>query len=80
MFLISGILCITGPTLGIIICNIITSIFHLAILILATVFARYEDVYLCNCIINFSASTVGMILSATASVSTIVTMLSTEYR
>ena len=51
---------------------------HLVILILASIFARYEDVYLCNCIVNFSASTVGMILSATASVLSIVTMLSAE--
>eukprot|EP00091_Calanus_sinicus_P017365 TRINITY_DN37527_c0_g1_i1.p2 TRINITY_DN37527_c0_g1~~TRINITY_DN37527_c0_g1_i1.p2 ORF type:complete len:115 (+),score=10.70 TRINITY_DN37527_c0_g1_i1:197-541(+) len=51
MFLISGILCLTGPTLGIIISNTITSIFHLVILILAIIFACYEDVYLCNCVV-----------------------------
>ena len=78
MFLISGVLCLNGPTLGIIICNTITSIFHLVILILAIIFSTYEDVYLSNCIVNFSASTVGMSLSATASVLSIVNILSTE--
>ena len=92
LLLISGILCITGPVLGILISNSITSILLVVIIIVAIMGPGSVKCWCCNgkcgfgvddvdCTnwgINFGAQFVGIILSITASMYSILQLYSSE--
>ena len=91
LFLISGILCIAGPVLGVLISTSVTAIFQVMIITCATLYLGNPK---CYCItgkcefrdkmdwtnwgFNFGAPIVGIILAVTASICSVLQMLSSE--
>eukprot|EP00092_Neocalanus_flemingeri_P062880 GFUD01075954.1.p1 GENE.GFUD01075954.1~~GFUD01075954.1.p1 ORF type:complete len:121 (-),score=15.21 GFUD01075954.1:86-424(-) len=69
LFLVSGILCITGPTLAIQISCLVVILFHVIIIILS-IFFTYDEINYCNWIFNFAVPIGGMVLATAVGVYT----------
>ena len=72
LFLTSGILCLTGPILGTLICNMLTVVFHMMLIVCVLVFLENDEFKHYNWIFKI----VGTVLSISASTCSILLIYS----